>query len=579
MPTRTSRRPRLRWVALALASALLVGVVAYALTRPLPPAYTTATVATGSIAETWSATGTITRVNQVSATFGTTGEVTALAVQVGDEVTQGQTLATLDPSELQLAVVQARASVAQAYAQLDADLNATTAGSTGSSAASAAAASAAAQARALAGLQAQVAALTAQLQTATQGAAASKAAATAATQQRDQLVKALSAALAGPACTAVFAPQPAATPTPTPTPSAGPSGSASPSASAYPSASPSASTTPSSTASASPSGSASPGVTASPLTNATTGVEACLAALQAVGTPGASAPTTGGPTPAATATAPASGAAGSGAGASGTTGGATASGSTTTGSTSNEARVATDRANLLQAQQQLSQAEQALEGATLTAPITGRVGALTFADGLSSAGKSATIVGTGAAELTLQAPLAVRPVLAVNQKVSVAPPGSALTFDGTVTRINDLPTSTTSGSPTYTVLVTVSDPDLRLYPGSLATAVVSVGSVDAVAFVTAAAVTPTGETTGTVRLLDADGRTTTTTEVTLGARGQGRVQVVAGVKPGDVVVVADRNASVPANSNQLRPGATTSATPTSRASAGAVANPQPSATR
>jgi membrane fusion protein, macrolide-specific efflux system len=108
-----------------------------------------ATVQTGSVTATVSASGTVQSANTANADFGTSGTVTELDVHVGDTVAKGQVLAKLDPTAAQdqlntananltsaqqsltranaanpvdaSAVASAQAQVAQAQATVDAD--------------------------------------------------------------------------------------------------------------------------------------------------------------------------------------------------------------------------------------------------------------------------------------------------------------------------------------------------------------------------------------------------------------------------------------------------------------------------
>src|SRR5215212_4379333 len=52
-------------------------------------------------------------------TFGASGTITAVKVKPGDVVTKGQVLAQLDPTSLNMAVVQAQANLQSAQAKLD----------------------------------------------------------------------------------------------------------------------------------------------------------------------------------------------------------------------------------------------------------------------------------------------------------------------------------------------------------------------------------------------------------------------------------------------------------------------------
>jgi multidrug efflux pump subunit AcrA (membrane-fusion protein) len=224
--------------------------------------------------------------------------------------------------------------------------------------------------------------------------------------------------------------------------------------------------------------------------------------------------------------------------------------------------VASDEASLLSAQQTLATAQQSLAGATLSSPITGKVGALSLVKGQASGSKSVTIIGTGAATVTVQVPLTVRPLVQSGEKATVAVPGSTSTLTGTVTQVNPLTSSTSSSSnPTYPATITLDDPQNLLYAGGIASAVVSLGDVSDVTVLPGSAVTPTGVGTGTVQVQAASSGTPSTVQVVTGATGQGLVQIVSGLNPGQTVVLADLNAAVPANSNQRQaPGGSSTST-------------------
>lgn len=74
----------------------------------------------GTVKQTVAASGTLEPATISTATFSSTGTVTAVDVTVGEHVTKGQTLATLDSSALQDAVTLATASVTAARDQVDA---------------------------------------------------------------------------------------------------------------------------------------------------------------------------------------------------------------------------------------------------------------------------------------------------------------------------------------------------------------------------------------------------------------------------------------------------------------------------
>ena len=107
------------------------GYVAYAqVGKPdTDSAYRLATAGKGSVSQTLTLTGTVKRVSQVTVAFPVSGTVTSVLVKIGDTVTPGQRLATIDQTPLLAAVTDAQATLLQAQAQATSD-EAETTGST-----------------------------------------------------------------------------------------------------------------------------------------------------------------------------------------------------------------------------------------------------------------------------------------------------------------------------------------------------------------------------------------------------------------------------------------------------------------
>lgn len=92
--------------------------------------YRTVEVATGDVSQSVAATGTVSSVTRVDAAFSTAGTVASVAVALGDAVTAGQELATLDADELAEAVTEAQEALTAAQETLESDLEAQTNGET-----------------------------------------------------------------------------------------------------------------------------------------------------------------------------------------------------------------------------------------------------------------------------------------------------------------------------------------------------------------------------------------------------------------------------------------------------------------
>jgi multidrug efflux pump subunit AcrA (membrane-fusion protein) len=117
------KRGRYRLAAVAGAVVLIAGVLGLMLVRgsAAVPQYRTASATVGTIKQSLSLTGNLTPVAQSNLTFQVAGTVTAIDVTVGQTVTAGQVLATVDPTTLQTALTQAQANLVAAQAKQVAD--------------------------------------------------------------------------------------------------------------------------------------------------------------------------------------------------------------------------------------------------------------------------------------------------------------------------------------------------------------------------------------------------------------------------------------------------------------------------
>ena len=122
---------RRRWLRWLLVPIVLVALIAAGLwyTKPFgaeAASLVTGTATSGTIVSSVSVSGTIAASTIKELSFTTSGTVTAVNVQVGDAVTAGQVLATIDDAALQVQVEAAQAALTSAQARLDADLAAPT---------------------------------------------------------------------------------------------------------------------------------------------------------------------------------------------------------------------------------------------------------------------------------------------------------------------------------------------------------------------------------------------------------------------------------------------------------------------
>jgi multidrug efflux pump subunit AcrA (membrane-fusion protein) len=145
------------WVTIGVVVVLAVAAGAFFVVRGqarAAAATETYQVASGTVQQTVSASGTIEPATEADLSFASAGTVTAVPVQVGQTVSAGESLASIDPTTLQSDVTLAQAQVTQAQAEVSA-----ASGGSATSTASAAAQLASAQAK-LASAQAALTAAT-----------------------------------------------------------------------------------------------------------------------------------------------------------------------------------------------------------------------------------------------------------------------------------------------------------------------------------------------------------------------------------------------------------------------------------
>ena len=111
------RRRRRNWiwriagVAAVAIVAVVFGWYRWGRTKAQPLAYITVPAKLGDLRETVTATGTFRGLDSVDVGAQVSGRVTKVTVDINDQVTQGQVLAEIDPSQLQSRVDQSRAQV------------------------------------------------------------------------------------------------------------------------------------------------------------------------------------------------------------------------------------------------------------------------------------------------------------------------------------------------------------------------------------------------------------------------------------------------------------------------------------
>jgi HlyD family secretion protein len=552
---------RRRQLAAAAATGIVLvagGGVAYAQTNGAAGSYRTTTVTVGDVDKTLGLSGTITASARRDLSFGAAGTVKTVRVASGDAVSSGDTLATLDATDLKTAVTTAKATLAKAKAQLEADqtsqastvADATTPSSSSTpdtstpstskpstpdatkaapTTATPAGGSGSKPSRALAGalkkLASQQTAVTSAQTTAADAIAAAKAALA---QQVE-------------ACKAAETDEPA---------------------------DPGADDDPDQTGDAAPAAGLSDACTTAlddvqaaqdvvagkqdALQKALQDLSATLAsAVKTISdsssdsAPTTSTPTTSTPTTAPT-TAPSTETGSSGS--SSSKGSGSSGGAGTVGGTVTAATLAKDQASIDTAAAQLTEARRSLSSAKLTAPFSGQILSVSVAKGdvVGTSDVAVIIAGDGGTTVTTTVTLDQIDSVKTSQTASVTPAGASEPVGGTVSSIGLLPsTSADSTSATYPVTIDL-DEDVPAPEGSAASVEVVIGTAKDVLTMPSSAVST--DRRPTVTLLT-EGNPVVT-PVTVGVVGSTRTSITEGLKLGQKVVIADLDAALPSGDSE-----------------------------
>lgn len=202
--------------------------------------------------------------------------------------------------------------------------------------------------------------------------------------------------------------------------------------------------------------------------------------------------------------------------------------------------VLADQAAIDAAEAQVAIAADALARNELTAPVAGTVAAVALAVGETVTASSTTAVITvlGDAGYLVETTVALGQVdeLAVGQPVTATVSSTDTELTGAIASIGVLAASSTSSEPTYPVVIALDPVDAWLWEGSSADVVIEVGaSAETLTVPTSAVHTSAGSTT--VQVLDGD--EVTDVAVTVGTVGEELTEVLDGLTEGAQVVLAD----------------------------------------
>lgn len=222
----------------------------------------------------------------------------------------------------------------------------------------------------------------------------------------------------------------------------------------------------------------------------------------------------------------------------------------TTGSSPSAADLVAYQKAVDAAAAEVAVAEQSIAQATIVSPIAGTVEAMNVAvgDEVDGASTTATIVVVGAGGFEATTTVSVDDItdVKVGQKATLLPDGSKRALGGTVSSISIAPDASAS-STSYRVVIGLDDPGADLDNGSTGSvAIVTESSRSGLAVPTSAVTAPGNRHTVTVL----DGTTTERVPVEVGVVGETWTEITSGVSAGQVVVLADLSEPLPGSATE-----------------------------
>jgi multidrug efflux pump subunit AcrA (membrane-fusion protein) len=212
------------------------------------------------------------------------------------------------------------------------------------------------------------------------------------------------------------------------------------------------------------------------------------------------------------------------------------------------AQIASDEAAIDQAQANLIAAEQSLSEATLTSPISGTVAsvAITVGDTVSAASTTEVIeiIGTKSFEASGTLTSSQVASIKVGQVASVTIDGRNGAITGTVSQVG--PVQSSESGYSYPVVVALPSSATGLFSGSTANLSIRTGGVGDVVVVPTSAVTTVGNSAFVLTLSSGQ---LTRKVVKIGLVGNIYTQIKSGLKVGQSVVLADYAEVVPSSNN------------------------------
>ncbi len=209
-------------------------------------------------------------------------------------------------------------------------------------------------------------------------------------------------------------------------------------------------------------------------------------------------------------------------------------------------QIAADQAATDSANAQLAEAQQNMAAATLLSPISGTVAEVDLTAGQNASANSTTahivVVGPGEDEVTTAVSDSQVGQVKPGQPVRVSPDGSTSPISGQVSAIGALASTTSSGTASYPVTISLGNPAQQLFAGATANVAITLKTAKAAVTVPTSAVHSLGAFSFVSTLTNG---TPTLTRVSIGVQGADLTQITSGLKAGDQVVLADLNTALP----------------------------------
>jgi multidrug efflux pump subunit AcrA (membrane-fusion protein) len=545
------RRPLVIGVTVIVAVLVIGGATAWAVSGSGNSGYRMAKVVRASIAESQDVVSTIEPVNDASASFQVAGQVATVTATVGQQVTAGESLGTLDTTSLSEAVSSATSSVASDQAQLTADEESETATTTTTTTAPTTTTTTSPTANP--GGKSGVGTGSGSISQDQANLVADQA-----TESADQQQEAADLTQAKTACEALGGSPPSPTGT-------SPGGGSSPT----PTSTTTTTTSPTSTGTGTGTSSSESACTSAldlvstaqqtvgTDQNAVATAEGILAkALTQEESSSGGSSTSSSPTSSTGSSGSGSGtgaAAGSGAAATGKAGAGGTGGSAESSPSDSAATIASDEAAIDMAQADLINAQQSLSDAELTSPISGTIASVGITVGSTvsadSSSDATVIIGTQSFEATATLTSSEVTSVKVGDTAGVLVDGATKAITGTVSQVG--PVQSSDGSYTYPVVVSLPSSAAGLFTGSSASVSIVTSQVKNVLSVPTSAVNT--DATHSYVVVLSNGNPVDKT-VKLGIVGYTYTQVTSGLTQGESVVLADYSEAVPSSNTSTEGG-------------------------